>query len=341
MRPILLLLALWLGILAPLPIPAGEVKSLFIAEVENRGSDEAARNTAFREALKSVVKRLVRRESLNDPGVRALLAEAPRYVRQFEPAPVPAGEPAGTRLRVIFAGAALLQALEARDIPAWGPERPEVLVWLVAEDSNQRRWAVDVLPEAAALLEQAAADKGLPLRLPNLDGADRQSLSPDAVAGGGEETIRAASGRYGTPAILAGHLSRKADNLWETAWRLYQGEDARVWNEKASSLLQAIGAGFAGAYDALALADEAAEEEGGVLVVEVTITEIRAPGEFRHARRILQYLPGARNVEPVSVTPDAATFRLEVPGGQGALARHAETTGELIPAGDKTYRLAP
>jgi hypothetical protein len=339
MRSLLILLALWMVGLVPLPVAADEVRSLFVAEVESRGADEAARNAAFRDALKTVLRRLVHRESLDDPGVRALLVEAPRYVRQFEPVPSAAGESPGTRLRVAFAGAALLQALEARGIPAWGPERPLLLVWLVADDNSQRRWAADVLPEAAALMEQAAADKGLPLRLPGLDGADRQALSPDAVAGGAGDNLRSASARYGAAAILAGHLSRKSETVWETAWHLYHGDDSRVWNDRGSSLQQALGAGFAGAYDALVLADDTPEEASRVL--EVTITEIRAPGEFRRARRLLQSLAGARNVEPVGVTADSATFRLEAPGGQDALARHAESTGELIPAGDETYRLAP
>jgi len=339
MRLIVYLLALWLGVLAPESVAAGEVKSLFTAEVELRGADDAARNAAFRDALKIVLRRLVRRESLDDPGARALLVEAPRYVRQFEPAPSAGGEPAAGRLRVAFAGPAVLQALEARDIPAWGPQRPDVVVWLATEENGQRLWAADALPGIATLLEQAAGQRGLPLRLPNLDAADRQSLSVDAVAGGNEAAIRAASTRHGAPAILAGFLSRKAENLWETAWRLYHGEESRVWNEKAASLPEAINAGFGGAYDALALRDLPAEEESAVL--EVDIIDVRGPADFQRARRNLQSLEGARNVEPVRITPDTATFRLELPGGQDALSQQVGAIGELVPAEGGSYRLTP
>lgn len=339
MRTIAYLLGLWLGVLAPVIVAAGEVNSLFAAEVEIRGTDDAARNAAFRDALKIVLKRLVRRESLADPGARALLVEAPRYVRQFEPAPSAGGESAPARLRVTFAGPALLQALEARDIPAWGPQRPDVLVWLVMEENGQRQWAVDASPGVAALLEQAAGERGLPLRLPNLDAADRQSLSTDAVAGGMEEAIRTASARHGAPAILAGFLLRKAENIWETTWRLYHGDESRVWNEKAASLPEAIHAGFGGAYDALAVRNLPTEEESAVL--EVEITDVRTPADFQRIRRILQSLDGARKVELVRITPDAATFRLDLPGGQDSFARRAGAKNELAPVEGGAYRLAP
>lgn len=340
MRLLVYLLALWLGALAPATVAAGEVKSLFVAEVDVRGTDDAARNAAFHDALKTVLRRLVRRESLSDPALRALLVEAPRYVRQFEPAPSAGSETAPPRLRVTFAGAALLQALETRDIPAWGPQRPDVLVWLVMEDNGQRQWMVDAAPEVTALLQRAAGDRGLPLRLPNLDAADRQTLGVDAVAGGSEEAIRDASGRHDAPAILAGRLLRKAENLWETTWHLYHGEESRVWNEKAASLPEAINAGFGGVYDALALRDMPVEEAESS-VVEVEIVDVRGAADFQRARRSLQSLDGARNVEPVRITLDAATFRLELPGGQDALSRQVGVKSELAPAEGGAYRLMP
>jgi hypothetical protein len=344
MRMIACLLGAWLGVLVPASVTAAEVKTLFEAEVEVRGTDEAARNAAFRDALKMVLRRLVRRESLGDPGARAMLAEAPRYVRQFEPVASPGGEAAPSRLRVAFAGPALLQALKARDIPAWGTQRPEVLVWLVAEENGQRQWAMDAEPEVLSLLEQAASEHGLPLRLPNLDETDRRALGVDAVANGADEAIRAASARHGSATILAGRLLRKSENRWETAWRFYQGEELRIWNEKAASLPEAVRAGLSGAYDTLAmrgLLTEATESS----VLEVEIAEVRGSAVFQRARHILESLDGARAVELVRVTPDAATFRLELPGGQEALSRQTAATGELTPVegGAETaprYRLA-
>jgi hypothetical protein len=339
MRIIICLLGLWLGVSAPLLLAAGEVRSLFEVEVEARGEDEAARNAAFRDAMKTVLKRLVRRESLDAPGARALLVEAPRYVRQFAPAPS-AGASAPARLRVAFAGPALLQALGARGIPAWGAQRPDVLVWLVVDENAQRRWAVDAAPDVAALLEQAAGERGLPLRLPNLDEADRRALSVDDVAGGADEAIRAASTRHGDAAILSGYLTHKAENVWEAAWRFDRDGETRHWNEKAATLPQALRGGFAGAYDALAslyLSAETAESA----VLEVEIVDLRGAADFQRARRILQSLDGARGVEPVRLAPDAATFRLELPGGQEALSRRFAARGELTPAEGGAYRLAP
>lgn len=339
MRLIVYLLALWLIMLAPNLATAAEVKALFSAEIDVRGPDDAARDAAFRDALKMVLRRLVRREALNDPGLRALVIDAPRYVRQFEPAPSAGGESAPARLRVTFAGSALLQALEARNIPAWGPERPEVLVWLVTEENGQRQWAVDAAPEIGALLERAAGERGLPLRLPAMDATDLQSLGTDAVAGGREATIRAASARYGDAAILAGHLSRKAESVWETTWRFYHGGESRAWNEKAAALPAAINAGLGGAYDALALREVPAEVAESS-VIEVELVDVREAADFQRARQVLQSLDGARNVEPVRITPDAATFRLELPGGQDALSRQAGAKGELVPVDGGAYRLA-
>jgi hypothetical protein len=341
MRLIVCSLGLWISLLLPILVTAAEVKSLFVTDVDIRGPDDAARDAAFRDALKMVLRRLVRREALNDPGVRALLIDAPRYVRQFEPAPSAGDESAPARLRVTFAGSSLLQALEARNIPAWGPQRPEVLVWLVTEENGQRQWVVDAVPEGRTLLEGAAGERGLPLRLPGMDPADRQSLGTDAVAAGREEPIRAASARYGDVAILAGHLTRKAENVWETTWRFYHGDESRAWNEKAAALPAAISAGFAGAYDALALRDMSGEEEAAARsVVEVEILDVREAADFQRARQVLQSLDGARNVEPMRMTPDAVTFRLELPGGQDALSRLVGVKGELAPAEGGAYRLA-
>jgi predicted DNA-binding transcriptional regulator YafY len=48
-----------------------------------------------------------------------------------------------------------------------------------------------------------------------------------------------------------------------------------------------------------------------------------------------------QDVEPVRIAPDAATFRLELPGGQDALSRQVGATGELVPAEGGAYRLTP
>ena len=174
--------ALLLAACAVLSAPARAARPVAVFQVDVAGETEPALQQAMRAAL---VRATGRRESASDPAFGSLIADAPKYVQSYDRGPQ--GE-----LQVIFNGAAVERAIAVLNRSVWDPNRPFTLVVLYPAPAQ----ADEAGDEAG--LDQAAAERGLPISIVPLPVAD---ASGNLLQ---REALLEMAHRYGAEQILVG-----------------------------------------------------------------------------------------------------------------------------------------
>jgi hypothetical protein len=338
-----ILVCAWLAMLCS-GLKAAEIKGLYRIETAVQSRDEATRTEDFRRALDQVLRRVVRTETLASNAVRNILAKPEAYVLQFEYATRAENGQTIPVLRVDFDPARLKDALRRGGIEAWGAERPEVLVWLAIQDSQQpQAVTADQKPEVDALLRELSDETGLPLTTPLWDLSDQHALTPADIATGNPERIRLASTRYETEVVLTGRLAQKADTTWEADWRLYRNDAQERWQNQTANLREILNSGLTGVYTRLAA--QLIPRKAATTTLELKITGIASLDDANRVAAYLEKLSPVSKVEWLSIGAGDATFKVKLRGGRetfrqtvilGPLLRPA--TGEPGFSG-LTYRL--
>lgn len=125
-------------------------------------------------------------------------------------------------LTLDFDPRAVNQILAAAGQRPLGAVRPSLVVWLAAQQRDQRDY---VSPDGYiyAKVKAAAAKRGLPLRLPLLDLSDQRALPVSDLWGLFDTSIKDASSRYRADAVLAGRMIQTSSGNWRYEWLLLQG----------------------------------------------------------------------------------------------------------------------
>lgn len=223
--------------LLPWTLHAVEVTGLYqgAVTVSSRGS-ESERNRGFSQAFRQVLLKVTGDEAvLSQPAVRQALANADDYVDTWSyrnmPAPInPAAEgalaPATIELNVTFFEPDVRRLLELARIPIWPGNRPYTLVWVALQDELGQRQLIGSssagYANIAAMFEQHAGVRALPILFPVLDIEDRRAISATDVWDMERDSILAASTRYQSESVLVVRMFRtlSGDVLGESQYFL-------------------------------------------------------------------------------------------------------------------------
>jgi hypothetical protein len=292
------------ALLAALPLVTapGRVdaaQAVAVGEVVVTGSGDAA----FADGMRTVLVRLTgRRQAANDPVFAPLIAGARRYVQVYRP---PSG---ASPARITFDAAAVERAVTALAQPVWTRTRPVVLgvVSRPPEGADPAKVRTE--------LETAASERGLPLKLASAASAGLAGQPVVAAA-----DALAAARRLGADATL---LGTGEGGEWQ--WTLFEGGATTVFTGSVT-------AGVEGAADQFALGAAAPSAPGVVTVLEVQ--GIASLVDVVKVQRVLESLPGARNVTALAVGGDVTRFRLEIPRGNDGLVEALLARPELARVG--------
>ncbi len=299
--------AAWLGL--PLPAQAARLVPVYTVDVAERGG------SALQDALRQVLVRATgRREAAEDPALAALLADAQRYVKDWDTG-------ARGQAQVVFDGAAIDRAITDAGGALWDPMRPFTLIVL---DPPRPRGAADA---ARAQLERVAAERGLPVSVIPL------TLLDSAGAPLGREALLEAVQRYGADQLLVGR-SDGAVAAEALQWTLYTHSSSESWQGS-------LAAGIDHLVDELA-----PQPPGGAAQAEST-ARVRIEGvntltDYASVTRLLQATPGLRRVGVAVVEGAAATFDASVRGGAAGLEQLLGGQARFAHAGTgAVYRYQP
>ena len=205
--------------LLSVPLYAVQLESLYTAEVAVTDQSQSVRNMAIKKALHTVVRKVSgRRSALSNVPLLSALSNVGSYVEQFQYKKRDQNK--GYWLIVRFQKAALDKTLQQFEVPVWGANRPDVLLWLAVDNGKNRYIAnTELNDELVALIRQESLGAGLVVTLPLLDLADQRALSFNDVWAGFSDQIQRASKRYSAKQVMFARLL-KAQGVWRFNWTL-------------------------------------------------------------------------------------------------------------------------
>ena len=123
------------------------------------------------------------------------------------------------KLRLSYEPSVIAGLLRKADLPIWGSNRPEVLVWL-AYMKNRERYILEEASksELLPLLKERASERGISLLFPILDLTDTSKISVPEVWGQFHEKVEIASKRYSPEIILTGRVYNEANQPIKGYW---------------------------------------------------------------------------------------------------------------------------
>ena len=179
----------------------------------------ASLDHALATALEQVLVRVSGDAQLAEyPGTAKLLSNARDRISLYSYSELEQG----LAVRAQFDSSTIKSLLRQLRASFWAPPRPTVLVWLVADESEGRRFvnfADD--PDLVTALIDGFGGRGVPVRFPLLDLEDTANLSPDGVWQKAMPDVLAASERYGVEHVLVGRFVQLSSGQAVGDWLYY------------------------------------------------------------------------------------------------------------------------
>jgi hypothetical protein len=318
---VIVLVASLLG--AVYPAAAARVDGLFEASVDAAGRDEQARDAALGAALEQVLVRLTgSRKALRTGNASGLLDNPDRFVEQFRFGETPADDgERQLRFWVQFDGVSLARELRERELPYWGAERPDVLVWLAVDDRGRRFLVSEAgARELGVAVGDAARRYGLPLTLPLLDLEDQRQVGFADVWGGFVDRVNAASQRYRPQVVLTGRVDRaSAAGDWRVEWQAQdqaERRDGRAHGPTAEAALDA-----AMAQVAVWLAQRYAMVATATGTRALVVDNVRSLDDYARVSAYLASLSPVERVDVGRVSGDRVEFSLALSADESSLLK--------------------
>lgn len=226
--------AIWLGLMSfGCAAMGATVAGLYETEVGIADANEQARGDAELRALRAVLIKLTGTRNVD---VLAALALHDGPLRDLIEQSQVRGNNDDERRRLWarFDEPRLNSLLARSRIPLWGRTRPLTAVMLAIDDGQSKRLlAAGENSGFAAILNGAAAARGIPMVLPLMDLQDARQLRPDSLVAGDDAGTRTTADRYRGEALVYGALAATAAG-WQLEWTLQVGDERRNRSNKGT-----------------------------------------------------------------------------------------------------------
>ncbi|CAA0082835.1 Uncharacterised protein [Zhongshania aliphaticivorans] len=229
MRQIIRALASVFAVLTALSGQAAVVSNLYDEQLLVESQSRTALKQGAGLALEQVFVRVSgRRQVADNPVVAEALAAPEPFMTQYryQRSKNDEGEDE-LMLKLSFSPRQVNATLQSAGLPIWSANRPAVLVWLVADTIEGRKFVgADADAELLTALHSEAQRRGVVVQMPLFDLADSASLSVKQAWEMSVDDIQQASSRYSTPFILMGRVSQFSTGQWIGSWVLLQGAES-------------------------------------------------------------------------------------------------------------------
>lgn len=326
-------LALSFLILLPalaVPARATVVSDLYEASVPVEQRSDAALSEAARRALSQVfVKVSGSKAVLSYPDVSAALGKARSYVQQY----AFVVDDGNLLARFEFDAAIVSRIVTDAGAPLWTANRPEVLLWLVVDTAQGRRFiTAENDPEQVALLREAFNQRGVPVRLPLFDLTDTAALTPDQAWSQSSTALRAASARYGVSEILGGRAAALSTGNWVGDWTYltdtYRLDRSITASDDAAFVRDGVAIVAEDMASRYAVAAKGSQSSGGVMMV---VQGVRSYGDYAGIVSWLEGLELIKHANVEQIRGDQIELRLIAQADAGQLSSIIELNDRLVP----------
>ncbi len=322
------------------PSRAATVSGLYETEVPVYGTDSQARSDAMSRAFIDVLVRVSGNRDVSlAPGIPEVLKKPERFAQQFryQKPSTDFMNTLATRptkmLWVSFDTNAVNKILQSSGLPIWGQSRPSLMVWLIVEQSGERRLVdAQYTGPGRGILEYAGVRRGVPMILPLMDTKDQVLVKVQDVWAGFLDELLDASKRYNTEAVLIGRVSAQPTGGWQGRWTIVNGDQPPTgWQNAAEQFNDVILSGVDGGSDILArryaqFVDETSED-----VVLLKVSDLKSLGDYAKVKKYLTSLAPVSELLPTQVVNDYIVFRVRFKGSQEGLTRAIKLGNVLFP----------
>ncbi len=331
---------------------ASVIDDLYQAKIAVEDQSEQTQNQAFSVALKQVLLK-VRGKSdlLANRDINKMIRRATPFVRSYRYDI----EAAQLYLVISFDQTRVDRAIRDAGFPIWDKRRPDTLVWLAIQPSEQAAKSIARVAEYSELyqqLTQTAKARGIRLIFPLWDINDLQNIDLYDIWGGFSQQIKQASERYDVPSIVSLRIYPSVMELsadqqsvaeratdappWTADWTLF--ESARILSGQLQehSLLELAVTMVDTLADELAekYAINIEENNQSKQQVQVVINNLNSLTLYQQALSMLNNLSVVTHATLVKQQGATATFELTLLGDVANLNNALSLDNKLKPVVD-------
>ncbi|OMH25883.1 hypothetical protein BGP75_25565 [Motiliproteus sp. MSK22-1] len=268
-----------------------------------------------------LVKVSGRKDVVTHPLLRAALADSNRYIQQFSyqstaiPMQTEDGrEVLAEQLRIDFSSGLIDQLLSDANIRPLGATRPSVLLWIVEERGGNREYLGRSEDPIFTSMLNKASERGLPIYRPLMDLEDEQALPVSDAWGFFADSIRKASSRYQSDAIMVGRIYRDQAGDWKSQWQIIWPQEIVNFEGRGQALDSQLASAVEFAADRL-FADfvkpSSGFDDGGILL---QIEGVSGLDDYFQVSNYLKELPAIRDFKIHALQGEQLVLRLTIDG---------------------------
>ncbi|MDX1705701.1 DUF2066 domain-containing protein [Pseudidiomarina sp.] len=324
---------LTLALIASPAHAAVELQQLYQSSVAVSSQAANERNQALQAALRQALLKISGDDSLfEQPSVQQALRSVRDYVVQY-----------GYRqedellLWAQFDREKVNQLIQQAGSGIWSNLRPEILIWLAIEDESLQRQLIASGDETVFVqqLRNAAASRGLPIKLPLLDLNDNMSISVLDVWGRFEHQLEFASIRYSPDGMVIARVfqadSAVTTDRWMLDWTLQLGE-LRWRGEVTGMDRSGLGAKLiADLSTRLAKRYRIGAEVEKISSWRIQVYDLADLIQVIRAEQLLSSLPSVNSVQLVTFGRNRAEFELSLKAEPARIMQAIDLSKQMRP----------
>lgn len=310
------------------PASAIVVDNLYESEIPVADQTRRTRHQIFKQAFQQTIIRIVGNSAIiGNPVIDDARNNVLKYISQFryhelpeelrasQPEnPEPGTKPLTNILWIKFDSRAINNLLRSNQLPVWGKQRPETLVWIAVRDGGNRYILRDqdnspIKDE----IEKAAKLRGLPITWPTYDATDRAHMKFFDIWGGFWDNILSASRRYQQASVLVGRYLW-AGTEWQVKWDLLSDRHLQYWqiNSRELDLLSSVGVDQSADQISKQYALLLKGSEGGHFYID--IHGVNSTERYAKAMSYLQGLQSIKDLNVSEVNEQGVRFKIDAQG---------------------------
>ncbi|WP_256935666.1 DUF2066 domain-containing protein [Vibrio diabolicus] len=325
MRYLALLLIGWLS----LPVYALTQVDIYRAEVVIDSEQNDGESLARQQGMQDVIVRATgSQSSLSNPVIKKALGSSARYISQLSYGQVDGK----ASLKMLFNSDQISSLLTQAQLPSWSPNRANILVWMVEEQSYDRNIAWEHSDSSNAVaLRSAAKSRGLPITIPVGDFDDVTGVNVSDLWGGFIEPIGQASQRYPADAVLVVRAQGE-----QIRWTLYDQSPMRIVEAQRSPRNGSASGANAIAEMVDGIADYYASKSAVVVsgksskALAVKVLNVTSATDFFRLENALKQLNSVAGTEIKRVQGDELTLNIHLLASQQAFEKEASSISQLM-----------
>jgi hypothetical protein len=312
---------------------AEQVEGLYDVSIAVESQSTKHRTSVTRQALEIVFIRVSGNSQIvEEPAIRTAVRNASIYTKQFSYQSKSDGVDEQLYVELEFESTLVDKTLRDAGLPFWSANRPTVLLWLVIEDINGRRFInADDDPDIFDAISFHATRRGLTFRLPALDLEDTIAVSPDDIWQLDSRKARTAAQRYRADTLLFGRVTKLTNGTWLGRWLFNNSVDEIEFDDDAETTDQYIGSSFDVIADDLARQYAIAPvdiADNGVIMRLVGVNQFV---KYARAIRYLESVAAIRHANVIKIKGDEIIIRLVADGSLSQLEQVLALDKKLQP----------